>query len=123
MGPKKTPPEKEQSETVEEVAIDFQRKLSYLEDKLKQKENEVSFLTSTLRTQEQTAISEGDSLIRTYQHRINDIWNNGNLGSATRSDRVDQQYRDQTGNFNVPMSRQLLFDGNASWESFIQPFK
>ena len=72
MRPKKTPTEKEPSETVEEVEIDIQRQLSYLEDKLKQKENEVSVLTNRLRTQEQTAISERDSLIRTYRQRIND---------------------------------------------------
>ena len=51
------------------------------------------------------------------------IGDTDNLGSATRSDRVDQPYSGHTGQYNVPMPRQLLFDGNASWESFIQPFK
>lgn len=132
MGPKR---QNEKDSCNGEESVDVDDEIIQLREKLRLAEAENAQLERTLRTGEEAAVHQRDELVRQYQQRINSI----NTDKEKQIHDLQQenillreqshygsQRRESSGtdrrNYEVPMPRQLLFDGKSSWESFIHPF-
>lgn len=118
--------------------------LLQLREKLQMAEQENAMLAGKLRSQEEHSVHQRDELVQQYQQRINDIniekdrqintlalENNSLRESVSSRNNINPEgstsvptrhYSDRR-HYEVPLPRQLLFDGKNSWESFIHPFE
>lgn len=82
-------------------------------------------------------LDKKDEFVRTYQQRINDITVekedqirnltnerdvalNGSNNITRQQNQPTERSRDK---YEVPLPRQIIFDGKSSWESFIHPYE
>ena len=131
MGPKK------QASSVivdeEECGDHVSTELEVLREKLQMSEQTNKKLEHQLRTNQEESMLQRDDLVRTYQRRINEISTekdtqirqleisaNNVPGNDRTSGHSNASLRNK---WDVPLPRQMLFDGTISWESFICQFE
>ena len=126
MGPKK-PTEKDSITENEETHEQLITEVRMLRQKLTNSEEDRESLIERLRRNEQDSVLQRDDLVTTYQQRINDITSgqasvaaNGTTSPPQDNDPQNTRVRRK---YEVQLPRQIIFDGRASWESFIHPFE